>query len=392
MQKKYKVYSYFILLLILCSIETYAQRRSYVKTTAKKGDGIFLLLARYNLERHDCNFTKFCALNNLKRNSALILGKTYTLPLYEYRFNGKSIRSSTGIETWQAAKRVERYNDGLTQLKIKTEDFRRGKQKLWVPYSTFACTPKVEKFIPQNRTFPIFGKKYEQVPLEDKRLAGAVYYIVAGHGGPDPGAMSTYQGKNICEDEYAYDISLRLARNLLKHGAMVYMITRDPNDGIRDEMSLTCDVDEVCWGGKTIPLNQKERLTQRSDAINELYAANEKKGVEYQRMIEIHVDSRSESQRIDLFFYHYPGSQLGKLLSDRLHKTIKDKYAIHRKNGEYYGTVTGRDLHMLREVDPLATFVEVANIQNPNDQKRILLKSNRQALADWLAEGLIKDY
>ena len=39
-----------------------------------------------------------------------------------------------------------------------------------------------------------------------------------------------------------------------------------------------------------------------------------------------------------------------------------------------------------------ATFVEVANIQNPNDQKRILLKSNRQALADWLAEGLVKDY
>ena len=392
MNRKCQVYAYSVLLLTLCSSWVYAQKRSYVKVPAQRGDGIHLLLARYNLEHRHCNLTKFCALNGLKQNSTLSLGKTYTLPLYRYVFNGRSIRSTTGVKSWQRAQQIQYYNDNLTELGIKSEDFREGKRELWVPYSTFACTPNVERFIIKDRNFPILGKKYENVPLEDKRLAGAIYYIVAGHGGPDPGAMSKYKGQNICEDEYAYDIALRLARNLLKHGAIVYLIIRDADDGIRDETLLKCDVDETCWKQQVIPLNQKERLTQRSDVINELYESNRKRGIEYQRMIEIHVDSRSKSQRIDLFFYHKPNSQLARLLSNRIHKTIKNKYAVHRKNGKYHGTVTGRDLHMLREVTPLATFIEVANIQNPNDQKRILLRENRQALADWLAEGLMKDY
>ena len=76
------------------------------------------------------------------------------------------------------------------------------------------------------------------MPLYSTRLRGRVYYIVGGHGGPDPVAVGVCYGKSLCEDEYAYDITLRTARNLMTHGATVYIITRDPNDGIRDEVSL----------------------------------------------------------------------------------------------------------------------------------------------------------
>jgi N-acetylmuramoyl-L-alanine amidase len=37
-------------------------------------------------------------------------------------------------------------------------------------------------------------------------------------------------------------------------------------------------------------------------------------------------------------------------------------------------------------------FVEVGNIQNSYDQQRIVLKDNRQALANWLCEGFVTDY
>ena len=40
------------------------------------------------------------------------------------------------------------------------------------------------------------------------------------------------------EDEYAYDITLRLAKELLAHGAEVYIIIQDENDGIRDDFVL----------------------------------------------------------------------------------------------------------------------------------------------------------
>jgi N-acetylmuramoyl-L-alanine amidase len=34
--------------------------------------------------------------------------------------------------------------------------------------------------------------------------------------------------------------------------------------------------------------------------------------------------------------------------------------------------------------------VELGNMQNKTDQKRLTKEDNRQALADWLYEGLIK--
>jgi N-acetylmuramoyl-L-alanine amidase len=75
-----------------------------------------------------------------------------------------------------------------------------------------------------------------------------------------------------------------------------------------------------------------------------------------------------------------------------MHRTIKNKYARFRKGVEYTGTVSSRDLHVLREVIPTPVFVEVANIQNSFDLQRILSPKNRQLLADWLAEGLMNDY
>ena len=45
---------------------------------------------------------------------------------------------------------------------------------------------------------------------------------------------------------------------------------------------------------------------------------------------------------------------------------------------------------MLREVKTNAVFVELGNIRNAYDQQRFMKENNRQALANWLYEGLIK--
>ena len=87
--------------------------------------------------------------------------------------------------------------------------------------------------------FDIFGEKYREVEIISTQLNDAVYYLMAGHGGPDPGAVGTYENRLLCEDEYAYDVTLRLARNLIQNGATVYMITIDPNECIRDDNYLS---------------------------------------------------------------------------------------------------------------------------------------------------------
>ena len=80
---------------------------------------------------------------------------------------------------------------------------------------------------------PLFGKSLATYTISSRELAGATFYLVCGHGGPDPGAIGTYQGHKLHEDEYAYDIVLRLGRELLMRGAKVHFIIQDKKDGIR---------------------------------------------------------------------------------------------------------------------------------------------------------------
>ena len=179
-EKKQLINGLLGLLIFGCFTLTSGAQDNYTVVTAKKGEGIYSLLARNNLAPAKY-FDEFVTLNagSLGKNNTLIEGRSYKIPV---------------------VKDVGRY--------------------------------------------PIFGKEYEVVERKDNQLSGAVFYLVSGHGGPDWGANVKIGNRTICEDEYAYDITLRLARRLIEHGALVYMITRDNNDGIRNEEYLKPDRDE----------------------------------------------------------------------------------------------------------------------------------------------------
>ncbi len=235
---------------------------------------------------------------------------------------------------------------------------------------------------------PLFGEKYKTTKITSKELKGAVIYLVNGHGGPDPGASGKYGTHTMYEDEYAYDIVLRLGKSLISKGATVHMIIEDKNDGIRDNSFLTYDNDETC-NGKTIPLDQLERLKQRTNEINKLY---KKEKSSYKRCIIIHLDSRSKRKQIDVFFYHTKGSKRGKEMATTLQQTFSDKYNKHQPQRGFSGTVSSRNLYILRKTNPVAVFIELGNIQNYRDQQRFIDENNRQALANWLTEGVIIDF
>lgn len=415
----------------------------YHRVPAVSGDNIYKLLKRYSLNKHQCNFDRFYALNDLNRESQLIAGRKYYIPVLIYKYNGKSIRTTIGIDTWEQALRIKRYNErmrkqGHRKMTLTSSNI------LWVAYHELYCldgkdaapapTPTepiasspiatsptednpnnsstttesnstpfendpAHKLDPETikklessggvRKYPIFGAKNSYVRLIDNSLRGKVYYIVSGHGGPDPGAIGKQGKHTLCEDEYAYDVSLRLTRQLLQRGALVYMIIRDKNDGLRSGKYLRQDNDEYCWGNYRIPRSQKKRLLQRSSAVNTLFDKHKKQGIKEQYCVVIHIDSRSMRENTDVFFYHFPGSKAGRKLAKKMHQTFKNKYRIYRKDGRYHGTVTPRDLHMLREPKPTSVFIELGNIRNKNDQKRIVVESNREALAKWMYEGLV---
>ena len=58
----------------------------------------------------------------------------------------------------------------------------------------------------------------------------------------------------------------------------------------------------------------------------------------------------------------------------------------------FNGTVSERNLYVLRNTQPVGVYLELGNIRNPRDQQRLVLENNRQALAKWIAEGIVADY
>jgi N-acetylmuramoyl-L-alanine amidase len=343
-----------ILILNLMSGFLFAQIKEVI---AKNGDGIHKVLRNNGLDP-EIYTEAFIELNKtrLGKDNTLFTGVKYRLPDAE----PKTIVQDNG-EKLAAASLTPAAN------------------------STIEISGTTGKMIRHD----IFGSKYANVEIKSNELKGAVYYLKSGHGGPDPGAMGNYQGNVVCEDEYAYDVTLRLARNLMERGATVYLITIDKNDGIRDVSFLKADKDEVCYPNLTIPLNHVKRLQQRVDAVNKLYSKNKNS---FQRFISIHVDSRSKGENIDIFFYHDAKSKTGKKAAITLQKTFHAKYNEHQPGRGYQGTVSARNLYVLKNTYPAGVYIELANMNHQRDIKRLIIADNRQAVANWLADGLVTDF
>lgn len=237
---------------------------------------------------------------------------------------------------------------------------------------------------------PLFGKELANVTPTGQSLKGACFYVVSGHGGPDPGAIGKVGRKKLHEDEYAYDVALRLARQLMLEGAEVRIIIQDAKDGIREDAYLNNSKRETCMGSE-IPLNQVARLQQRCAAINECFRKDRQR-YSYCRAIFLHVDSRSKGVQTDVYFYHAPKSVRGERLAHTMKRTFESKYDRHQPNRGFSGTVSARKLYVLLNASPVALFVELGNIQNSFDQRRFVMSSNREALARWMKDGFIADF
>ena len=359
---KNKLYILLFLAFLFSGTTLWAQQ----KATPKAGEGISSFLLRHNRSPKKY-YDDFIELNKQKlgKNNVLKVGVTYVIP---------PVKKSTTT----SAKTTPVKNTGAKNTTSESAGIKQPSSK--------AKSTKIGTTINE----PLFGKQLANVKVTSNRLAGACFYVVSGHGGPDPGAIGKVGRYELHEDEYAYDIALRLARNLMQEGAEVHIIIQDAKDGIRDDSYLSNSKRETCMGD-AIPLNQVQRLQQRCDKINALYR-KDRKNHSYCRAIFIHIDSRSKGKQTDVFFYYSNKKGDSKRLANNMKDTFESKYDKHQPNRGFSGTVSGRNLYVLSHTTPASVFVELGNIQNTFDQRRLVINSNRQALAKWLMEGFLKDY
>ncbi len=237
---------------------------------------------------------------------------------------------------------------------------------------------------------PIFGPRYERVERRSDRLAGHVYYVVSGHGGPDPGAIGRYGGRSLPEDEVAYDVALRLARSLMEEGATVHLIVEDPDDGIRDGARFDVDRDERYRGGVRISTSHVRRLRDRVAIINRLYDEH-RPTARLQRVLALHVDARGTRREPPVDVHFQVASSRSRRFAQGLLDTFREQYRRVQPGRGYEGEVEHRNLYVLRHTKPVAVLVELGNIRHPRDQVRLTRTSNRQTLAEWLTRGLLRE-
>ncbi len=388
----------FFILFVLIKCSVYAG--NFVIIKAKKGDSIYGLLNKYKLNTFEqaLNDIKIVNAKNLTKDNGLFIDEYYILPIQIVKFDGKTIRSSTKIKDFGLAKKIEEYNIDIQNSGLK--DNYKKTMELWIPiylYKIYDYDTSIQKQeIIKNQNVDFKDKNNyeffkEKVNVKNHKLKGYIFYLISGHGGPDPGAIGYRDSVELNEDEYAYDITIRLAKKLVESNAKVYMIVQDTLDGIRNDKFLKDTNSELLINGDSISSIQLTRLKQRTDLVNKYVIENNEKKVKKQFLLELHVDSRVEDQRIDIFFYHRSNCQQSKNLCNSLYNTINRKYKKTQPGRDYFGTISTRDLYTLRNTNITAAYIELGNIQNPKDQLRFIRADNRQAIANWLYEGIINN-
>jgi N-acetylmuramoyl-L-alanine amidase len=349
----------------------------HVLVRAAAGQGVGDLLAQYGLE--DRHATAFTRLNRQEGNvigGILKPGMLYRLPIHIENYNGPTISKALGV-THNDAKKIQAYNTEVYNRGLKPQIW--DDHLLWFPYFT--------------RDNDKYGSVYRSFEVTSTQLENCIFYLSAGHGGPDPGTIGVREGETICEDEYSLDITLRLARELERNGARVVVVIQD--EGVRDRKFLPGDSDEVFANGQTIADDLKTRLKQRTSLVNRIYANTPE--INHQRFLSIHIDFRSNDQtHVDFDLYHHESSRDGQELASILQQTISQNYSSRLGGRNFVGKIIAqpeeKSFFVIRETKMPAVLLELANINNELDQLRFIVIDSRQRIAEWLCDGLILDW
>lgn len=135
------------LLLFFCLLLIAPALRAQQKATPRSGEGISTFLLRHNRAPKKY-YNDFIELNKAKlgKSRTLKMGVTYLIPPVK-----KASAATSGKTTEAAAEKTSAHHPRRTEVNE-----------------------------------PLFGKWLSNVKVTSNRLAGTCFYVVSGHGGPDP--------------------------------------------------------------------------------------------------------------------------------------------------------------------------------------------------------------
>ncbi|MCP4293414.1 MAG: LysM peptidoglycan-binding domain-containing protein [bacterium] len=198
-----------------------------------------------------------------------------------------------------------------------------------------------------------FDQALDAMPALSHKLDGWHFVLDPGHGGIDPGAIvqtTDSAGKNtyIVEDEYAYDMSLRVYALLKLHGATVTLTMLSPNHLLRKNSPITKtfvhDRNEVFndkkWNQRnrpsTWPKGGQKYLNQRV-AISRRAFRNAPRN--RQIFLSFHADNDPPSGEVVTLLYYHSGRDVDHTSRKFAEKLLPDMGAGAVAKGRSLGVL-----------------------------------------------------
>ncbi|MEK7464742.1 MAG: N-acetylmuramoyl-L-alanine amidase [Patescibacteria group bacterium] len=221
-------------------------------------------------------------------------------------------------------------------------------------------------------------------------LYGWVVVVDPGHGGADPGSSRILRGERVTENEYVYDVSLRVQRLIRERQGLALLTTK--NGGGEQNASPSKIVvdrrDERFALDGTLVRAGKSGLSKRVEFGNQVSRRYPK---HRQAWISIHFDvvgSSSDVQGIRIISADSSSRFVAALESTfRRVGRLREKHPVVESGDDAHGI---RNLYVLRSVNRIKdrVLIELGNFLNDDDLWRIRNPEVRELYAKEIASAL----
>ncbi|PJA74525.1 hypothetical protein CO151_09525 [bacterium CG_4_9_14_3_um_filter_65_15] len=242
-----------------------------------------------------------------------------------------------------------------------------------------------------------FDAELDKQPPLSRRLAGWTIVLDPGHGGIDPGTIVSAKdaaGRRyyVVEDEYVYDLALRVYALLRLHGADVTMTLLSPNHLLRrnttQDQTFVHDRSEVfndkAWNRHnredTHPMGRQKYLDERKNIAGRAYADGDARRSVF---LSFHADNDPESGGVFTLF-HYQGRQGTDTVSRAFARGMLPAMgAGARTRGRNLGVLRGNPAHY-------KLLVEMRNLAFADHVWAIRYGEIRQRDAEKVVKALLE--
>lgn len=186
-----------------------------------------------------------------------------------------------------------------------------------------------------------------------------------GHGGIDGG---TGKRGDILEKDINLDIAIKLKKELIVEGFNVIM-TREKDESLEELSQI-----------------KASRYRRDLDARRAIIDAN--RPVVY---VSIHVNSSTSPSARGIKIYHYPGSEDGRELAEKLAQAIDTYlYGQFLKDESLRAEVLYEDFYILREPKYTGILLEAGFITNPEENRLLKDEGYKGKLAYAIKKGILE--